>query len=1127
MGWKCFFSAALAADPTSSGKKNGVILDEGQSCRFSLHLEESGSPVRLEMGAEDKEWILEIVPGKADANPVVVEYQSEDQGARWKEVARTVLPYRPEVKGSAVSVEEGTVQSAYGKPLRVRTQWSGGHLQIWVDGQLVFNRVLTVKGVCRIDVRPEEGMGESGSDALASGKSGAFLEADLSHLIPGRSARRIEVDGIPFEVWDNKSAFSMSQAGWPEWQKDPGTYIESYDAGPAWIGDPRLPLIQVPRADYTAAYLLVEADPDPGTGNEVTLRVGRRKGGSKFDSQVLLRDFGAAVPRGSGFQVVRIPFTEALAQRIEGGVMDIELTKELRLARRSPDPCRFRWRPLGLPSGVRVAAVTLERSPLQLELIPEATGSLFEEPHAPRYKIRLRNTTDHEQTFAIDVQVDGAEQQTVSGSVPPQAEIEKDLDLGKLPLGYHRLNLTLKNSEGAVLFSRPAAFGCLPADDRKYRSASPLGTWQFNGQHFTPLDDDREVADLHRKLGLRYGLFGATPETRREFGVIKGNEFTVTARRKGNPLEDYAKLKSEHPDLLPDLLLFHEDSISGPHVTRVPDLFHDRPPFKLNEAERVRFEEFTRIAEEAARAFRKEHPEVKISLGNGPAVLREEFYRNGFPAELFDTAGNEAGSFGRPPETQPPDWVANNAGIWMDRQLLEAYGYGDKEVSQCFETTYPCDNPGNLSSQTQADYYVRHILHSMAWRIPRIRVGCLVDVGNSYYYSNWGASGFFTARPLLEPKPAALAVATLSRVLDGAQFEDFVDTGSESAYLLRFRKPDGPGVLVYWVVRGEREWELDLEGASAVRLTEWDGPSTDVKVSDGKLRISASATPRYLELPRGATVQGVRLGEPIHEAAPEGKVAEIDALDSLEGWEVVSVRNPELEFYNPLCPRRKGDFEFEVVETIDGGGPAIRVTPKPLTSGKDTMPMVVELAATKDIVLPGKPTEIGLWVNGNSGWGRIIYELEDASGQRWTSIGAKAAEESAWMADWLSPEMMEKYRPNEIADWNTDDPYGLSRINFDGWRYVGFPLPGQYPGEGYHWPANSQWKSTGDGVVHYPLKLKKLIIELPEKVLHLTRYAPPKRPDVFLRRLVTVEQNNDAPKQVAGEYVEARQIDYR
>src|SRR5690606_19840188 len=140
-----------------------------------------------------------------------------------------------------------------------------------------------------------------------------------------------------------------------------------------------------------------------------------------------------------------------------------------------------------------------------------------------------------------------------------------------------------------------------------------------------------------------------------------------------------------------------------------------------------------------------------------------------------------------------------------------------------------------------------------------------------------------------------------------------------------------------------------------------------------------------------------------------------------------------LDYYNPMTPRRKGDFAIEAAEG------ALKVTPRPIPNGKPTMPMYAELASERNLELPGKPAEIGLWVEGNSGWGRIIFELEDASGQKWTSIGARSKGGSDWMADWLGEKGNAEFKPGEIADWNTDDTFGFSRINFDGWRYVGMP----------------------------------------------------------------------------------------
>ena len=89
-----------------------------------------------------------------------------------------------------------------------------------------------------------------------------------------------------------------------------------------------------------------------------------------------------------------------------------------------------------------------------------------------------------------------------------------------------------------------------------------------------------------------------------------------------------------------------------------------------------------------------------------------------------------------------------------------------------------------------------------------------------------------------------------------------------------------------------------------------------------------------------------------------------------------------------------------------------------------------------------------------------------------------------------APDTRVSKRKVPIDEWCDNDSFGWSRFDFDGWRYVAFPAPGQYPGEGYHWPDNVQWFHDKDGVVHYPLVFKKLIIQLPAKTLHVRDFAP-------------------------------------
>ena len=147
-----------------------------------------------------------------------------------------------------------------------------------------------------------------------------------------------------------------------------------------------MPLLRVPSMDYVAAHVLAVADDDAAMTPNFTLRAGRYG----YSDQVVFHSFPATAPRraeagkvapalqtpGGPFFHVRVPLTEAFAQDIRPWI-EIELTKEVRLTRRVPDPNRTRSRPLGLPSGVKIAALTLERSPLQMPVTSKEPGHAF------------------------------------------------------------------------------------------------------------------------------------------------------------------------------------------------------------------------------------------------------------------------------------------------------------------------------------------------------------------------------------------------------------------------------------------------------------------------------------------------------------------------------------------------------------------------------------------------------------------------------------------------------------------------------------------------------------------------------------------------------------------------------
>jgi hypothetical protein len=388
--------------------------------------------------------------------------------------------------------------------------------------------------------------------------------------------------------------------------------------------------------------------------------------------------------------------------------------------------------------------------------------------------------------------------------------------------------------------------------------------------------------------------------------------------------------------------------------------------------------------------------------------------------------------------------------------------------------------------------------------MPEIKIGCLSDMGNSYYFSNWGATGFCHAKPELNVKPAFVAMATLTLVLDGAKFRRVLPLGSPVVYGLEFARPDGSHVYALWTVRGRRP--VKLRGDSpAWTLTDDQGNEQRLTASGGQVTVTLSPSPVYLA--GTGKVTAAEAGEPAYDDRPAGKAAVLSPLAGLDDWQLEAGRDVELEYYDFMTPRRKGDFAFEPVASFEGKTQVLRVTPRPIKDGKDTMPMYAVLAHKKGIPVPGTPTEMGAWVNGNGGWGRLMFELQDASGQRWSSIGAQQDVPKDWIDAAIPKDVQAKFpKPGPgLSDWNTEDSFGTSRINFDGWRWLAFPLPGNYPGERYPWPANSQWRWDRDGVVHYPLTFKRLIVELPEKVLHVKTFAPAPRPASYLKDLTVAQ----------------------
>jgi len=135
------------------------------------------------------------------------------------------------------------------------------------------------------------------------------------------------------------------------------------------------------------------------------------------------------------------------------------------------------------------------------------------------------------------------------------------------------------------------------------------------------------------------------------------------------------------------------------------------------------------------------------------------------------------------------------------------------------------------------------------------------------------------------------------------------------------------------------------------------------------------------------------------------------------------------------------------------------------------------------IAIADKPNTIGVWVHGNSSWGRVVFELIDAKGRRWSSNGYGEAPNS-W----------------DLSDWQGD-----TCISFDGWRLITVRLPDHFAGSGHYGPNFYQWRCHGDNskdnTLAWPIRLSRIYLILREKLVYLTDMVPAKSNSIELKNL--------------------------
>jgi hypothetical protein len=980
--------------------------------------------------------------------------------------------------------------------------------QIWLDDRLVAEARMSSPKQAFLSLLLTKGAQVLSCDikSTATDTNERFVPLALAHYSHAKNAQAASDDSVPrtfgavpvripqnprvdINLGDSLYRYRATNGGGPE-----AHYVNAQHAWPgAFDIDPASLTFRVPYRTYQNAWLLAWVDETPNTVPKGAFRFFRENAGYtaatdfEITEEAIARGLVQRLPdkTGDGKQLylVRVPVNSADFygfRDTEGDYLEFELTKPLALGRSYPDPIYYGYHPAGLPSSIHVVGITLEEAPFTYEVKPKQTAFVFEQPEVPSISVPVTNTSN--QTLAIRVSVSTRsydETETFSlnhtMAIQPGATEEAQFPLELKRLGWHELNVLVETREGrSETRQNQLSLVLLPPNTRTYGDAPNevrFGMWHLLG-HYTPLAPNEprnaDYAAMFRKLGLRKMHTGGTwiPEDiAKKYDLLPVGPHTVinvVYRWKEGDLEGQKKMIEAEvaaAERLCQLARSPSYFYGGEwHIGRMaqyaPWPFYtgdgDRD---LSDEERQNAEHQIPIFTQIGRAIHAKFPQVQRYLQWGAAIGTQAYWRAGIPKDVVDGYGMDAPMFELLPEASNATGSINT--LWMLRQEAKRLGWPTLPIHWCEGPFFPT-NPGALTEPDQMDYQMRYMLLGLGYGIDGFEAGVVpFDAGNYYGAEHYGA-GVFHRVPLMNPKPAVAAIATMTSMLCGADRVGNVETGSLTTYCMEFqRAKDKAKIYALWRVRGKSVAQVKVSGQSAM-LTDAMGNATKPPAINDAVLVPLSSSPVWLT--GVEKIDGFTLGEPVYDSAPAKLTKPLAdmtaALWSYDGSEDKAYAENHFSVRRIPDPKLTAEFGQGEPEHADAVAITLPVEPgdRPLATRYGALKL------KKPIAIPGKASALGMWVRGNSSWGRVIYQLRDAKGELWTSSGTK-------------------------DEWNCDDTHGWSSVNFEGWRYMRFPLPGNAPWDNARDLETTWWGARGgDGIVDLPLSVEKIIVEARNEV---------------------------------------------
>ena len=888
-------------------------------------------------------------------------------------------------------------------------------------------------------------------------KPGAFRKARLV----GRKPGMVKLGGVPFLLAAPEHAGDVGRTkelqGNYQLEVNPYLMRTTHEAYPFEVH------FRVRAADFVTAHILFALNPDPDAPREMTVRLARYfnenyAGGTgsnaMADTRVVCEE-SSGLPKGAtkvgnvqldgrlvGLYRLAVPLDVGRIVDLipTAGCLDLDF---LGVKRKS-----------GLSSAFTIFGATLEASPFDvvLEQGKDSPGNVFaaDEPtDARKTSFRLMAREAAKGTIRWTAR-DDADKIVLSGEASYNlaaagATKTIEIPLGTVGrLGVYRLHVDFGH------FAHQARFCVVPSSKRDMTARGcPFGMSAFSA-HMARIPPESMVA-LHRKAGVLRTAHWPWREklldVKRDGLLPHGQVYILNhIRAKFDPKTETFGIGEEkvlegvrrQVEAVPfadTVLIWHE---TEPRVSGVPvEVLGSGVPPPSDEAVLA-----GKYVNACGKLLRRHFPQLKIQIGNtgnsfGAATIP---FRGGANPEYYDYLGIEWPGQATPPEI-------GLAQMQVSQRCASRYANRPISLNGCYEFTYRSTHSTSvhtISEEAQARFYMRDILLSLIHGFRLINPGVLIDARNTYFSSFWGSSGFCMAAPSCYPKLSYLSYAVLTKMLDGAVFTRFLDTGSSSVYAAEFKRADGRFATVFWCRRGEGVMKIGK--GDAVEAFSMRGKSLDVR------RVDFGEEPSYVISRKPLTKvllvdRSFRLGERLYDG---GRHA---VRVTTENAKVESVR---------FKIKPQGPFPAVVtgVDVTDPGAGRCLEIAFDMTKTNIVYAGAVDVASVtfkEPIPLPVDARVVGLKLKGNSNGGHISWTFSDAAGV-------------------------------EFRSYSLSDAPGFSCVDYDGWGYVYYPLDRNDLLFGSDF-GNPGKMLLGRGVYKAPLKLKGISIEHARRPLGLKGFG--------------------------------------